>query len=453
MVLIRSDRWQLNPTPVQRQYLARTEVLYRCYAAALTGVVYTHWVEISNASSQCAAVEELIHRTTKNLHPRYQYFSCNFPKFPSYLRRAVISAVIGQVSSFVTRYHKWQGGTRNRRDALPPRLTADTNLHTVLYQGQCIKFCDSYVEIKVHNGSDWVWVKVPVVKRRKRHLLPNTKALSPSLILTETGTYLSVPFEVNPPKLGKAERVCGVDLGMNTTAVASIVEPDGTVTARRFFNCAADIDRRDKRLQAIRHKARLTMGQKGKLFKGFCKSIYRKARNINRQIAQLVSRQLIDWAVQNDANVIVFERLKGWRPKGGKKGSVLRQRFHGWLKSLLVELTQQKFAEVGGKVEFVFARGTSSHAFDGSGLVKRSKLNYSQATFSTGKQYNCDLSASYNIGSRYWASKNKKLVRRNRNESGSGKSPRTEPRSPVSLSSLWLKKPKAWIKMPHLQSS
>lgn len=452
MTLIRSDRWQLAPTPIQRQHLQRTESLYRSYAQALIRVVFTHWLEIADASSQCAAVERLIHPTKANPNPRYLYFSRNFPKFPSYLRRAVINAAIGQVSSFVTRYNRWQGGIRSRRDANPPRLTADTNLHVVLYQGQCIKFFDEAVEIKVYDGLDWVWIEVPVVKRRKRHLLPNTKARSPSLVLAETGTYLSVPFEVYPPKLGKTERVCGVDLGINTIAVASIIEPDGTVTARHFFKCAADIDRRDKMLQAIRNKARLTMGKTGKLYKGFCKEIYRRAGNINKQIAQLVSRQLVNWASLNGAAVIVFENLKGWRPKGGKRGSSLRQRFHGWLKSRLVKLVEQKLEEVGGKVELVFARGTSSNAYDGSGQVKRSKENYSLCTFTTGKKYNCDLSASYNIGARHWAPKKKKLARRNGSESAVGKSSRTEPRSPVSLSSLWLNKPKAWSKMPHLHS-
>lgn len=65
----------------------------------------------------------------------------------------------------------------------------------------------------------------------------------------------------------------------------------------------------------------------------------------------------------NRASVIVFENLKGWRSKGGTKGSSLRQRFHGWLHRWLVKLVEEKFAEVGGKVEFVFARGTSSNAF------------------------------------------------------------------------------------------
>lgn len=401
--IVRTDRWQLSPTPIQTEFLVQTEKVYRSYARALIGVVCTHFPQIASANSPCAAVEKLIHQTIKNPLPRYQYFSKNFYKFPSYLRRAVIQAAIGQVSSFVTRYNIWQQGRRGRRDALLPKLNAVASLHTVLYRGQCILFEENSVQIKVFDGKEWRWERIAVAKRRERHLLPNTKSLSPSLVINRKGVFLAVPFEITSPKHGTTpELVCGVDLGLNTMAVASIVSPDGTVTARKFFNsCAADIDRRDKRLQAIRHKARLTMCKTGKLSKGFCKSIYRKAQNINRQICQLVSKQLVTWAQSQSATVIVFENLKGWRPRGGKKGSSLRQRFHGCLKSRLVQLTTDKFTELGGKVEFIFSRGTSSYAYDGSGKLRRDRKNYALAKFKSGKQYNCDLSTSYNIAARF----------------------------------------------------
>lgn len=443
--IVRTDRWQLSPTPIQTEHLEQTEKMYRSYARALIGVVFTHFPQITSADSPCAAVEKLIHQTAKNPQPRYRYFSKNFYKFPSYLRRAVIQAAIGQVSSFVTRYNSWQQGRRSRRDANPPKLNAVTSLHTVLYRGQCILFEDDAVQIKVFSGLEWVWERIGVVKRRERHLLPNTKSLSPSLVINRKGVFLAVPFKIISPKLGKPQLVCGVDLGLNTIAVASIVSPDGTVTARKFFNsCAADIDRRDKRLQAIRHKARLTMGKTGKLYKGFCKSIYRKAQNINRQICQLISKQLITWAQSQRATVIVFENLKNWRPKGGKKGSTLRQRFHGWLKSRLVQLTIDKFIELGGKVEFVFPRGTSSYAYDGSGKLRRDSKNYALAKFKSGKQYNCDLSAAHNIAARFWIKQ--KPTRRNRSGSALGKSSQTEPRMPDLLCSLW-------SQMPHLYSA
>lgn len=219
------------------------------------------------------------------------------------------------------------------------------------------------------------------------------------------------------------------------------------MTARKFICCAADIDRRDKRLKRISRKAKLTMHQSGKLSQGFCCKLYRKIGNINKHIAQTVSTQLIRWAKENEADVIVFENLKGWRPKGGKKKSTLRQRFHGWLHRYITKLTEQKFIELGGKVEYIPPRGTSRYAFDGSGLVNRSTANYALATFSNGKRYNCDLSASYNIAARYWAFK-LKLAYSNGRQSFPGKSSGNEPRMPVCLSTLWRREPDAATTLP-----
>jgi hypothetical protein len=116
-----------------------------------------------------------------------------------------------------------------------------------------------------------------------------------------------------------------------------------------------------------------------------------------------------------------------------RRASYLRQGFHGWLKSSIVSLTTEKYVELGGKTSQVNPRGTSSWAYDGSGKVRRNKKNYALATFASGKKYNADLSASYNIGARYWL----KLVRRNRNESGMGKSTQPEQRMPGLLCQLW----------------
>ena len=103
--IVRTDRWQLNPTPEQLSYLEATVSEYRLFCKALSYVVMGHWTEISEATSRCAAVEKLIHQTSSNPNPKYQYFQKRFYKFPSYLRRAAIEFVLGQVSSFGTRYY------------------------------------------------------------------------------------------------------------------------------------------------------------------------------------------------------------------------------------------------------------------------------------------------------------------------------------------------------------
>lgn len=432
--IVRTDRWFLKPSHQTTEHLAATVTQYRAFCKALTYVVYGHWAEIKSAKSQCSAVERLIHKTKSNPSPKYQYFGKRFYKFPSYLRRAAIEFVCGQVSSFVTRYQEWQSGIRKRRDAKPPRLNPEAGCYPALYRGQCILFGNNLetAQIKVWDGSDWVWSEPIAIKtKRDRHLLSHSKTLSPYLMVNHRGVYLSVPFGLKPDKL-QGERVCAVDIGINTLATASIVGSDGTVTARKFLHPAADIDHRDRLFKRISRKARLTK----KLHKGFCNSLYRKARHINQNLTQQVSRKIVNFALENGACVIVFEQLKNWKPKGGRKRSTLKQRFHGWLHRKLVELVSSKFEEVGGTTEYVYPRGTSSWAYDGSRQVSRDKSNYSNATFKTGKRYNCDLSASYNIAARYWAYK-LKLTRRKDGRLLDGKSSSNKQRMPVTLSLLW----------------
>ena len=431
--IVRTDKWYLSPSPEVKEYLEMTIREYRRFCRALSYVVMGHWRQIAESSSRCKTIEKLIHKTAKNPNPKYKYFQNNFYKFPSYLRRAAIEFVCGQVSSYLSRYRDWQDGRRNRRDARSPLFNPDAGCYPSLYKGNCIKYDINFdnAEIKVWNGRDWVWVKVPIKTKRNRHLLGHSQQLSPQLIVKNKNVHLSVPFNLKPEKL-EGEKVCAIDIGINTLATASIVTKSGTVTARKFFHPAADIDRRDKHWLLVSRKARLTK----KLHRGFAKDNYRKARQINVNINHQISRKIVNFAINNGASVIVFEQLKGWRPTGGKKRSSLRQRFHGWLHRRLVLLTEQKFQEVGGQIEKVYARGTSSWAYDGSGKVKRNKSNYSEATFASGKQYNADLSASYNIAARYIAYK-LKLTRRNDGRLSGGKSSSDKQRMPATLSVLW----------------
>ena len=98
----------------------------------------------------------------------------------------------------------------------------------------------------------------------------------------------------------------------------------------------------------------------------------------------------------------MIESLAGWKAKAGKKGSLLKQKFHLWCHAKIVEIVTDRWSELGGQVQAINPKYTSAYAFDGSGKVKRDKNNYSLAKFATGKLYNADLSASSNIGARYW---------------------------------------------------
>lgn len=460
---IRTDVWQLTMTQKQRQLAILTVAEYRYFLKHLVLISYWNWEKLSLLTSQerVNTLEKLIHKTRDNPNPKYYWYfqkaignHPSFRKFPSYLRRAAIQDALGIVSSFVARWDAWKRGERKHRYDKPPKLTVMCNSYPALYKGQQVKYHSNFdaVELKIWNGTDWVWMEnIPVKKHGKsRHIREGAKLLSPSFIANKRSVHLSMPVEINPQPLPDSDYVCAIDIGINTTATCSIVGLDGTVKARKFLNPARDIDRRDQRKQRIATKSKLTRKITNQdLPKGFCQGLYRKSKNINKHIAQTVSRQIVEFAQKHNVSVIVFEDLSNWKAKGGKHGSLQKQRFHQWCKDKLVELTIQKFSELGGKVKLVNAKYTSAYAFDGSGAIKRSNKKYSQAIFQNGKRYNADLSASYNIGARYWYAvlTNSKFTR-----VWEGRSSSQTLRTPVTLSTLW-ELSKAYHKNPQLEFS
>jgi len=449
--IVRTEKWRLGVTSRQRAFARLTTREYQAYCRALTGVVMTHWVEIAVAKGRCAVVERLTHATSLNPTPRYGYFSRRFYKFPSYLRRAAIEFVLGQVSSFLTRYDAWQSGQRPHRNARPPRLEVGAGAHPTLYRGQMMKWHDGFVavEVKLFDGREWLWHLVPVRKRGKRD--PNgSKLLNPMLLTSGRKAWLAVPHQFARPTSPKwadsaADKVLGVDLGINKAATVAVVGRDGTVTYRGFIHPGVDMDRRDKSFDAIRKRATLT----GVAGKGFCRRLYRRAASHNTEIARFVARSIMDVALTRGVWVIAFEHLKGFRPTGGRYRGSLRKRFHGWVHRQVYDIVVSQAEEAGIRVVTVSARGTSKYAFDGSGPVVRDKRNAALAAFATGKRYDADLNAAYNVAAkhhyfRYWRHKlglDKPPSiggQGNRDEARTGRSSGRAPRTPVTLSTLWV---------------
>ncbi len=436
--IIRTDKWALSHDKNQLLILEDTVTIYRDMVCRLISIVNLRWKEIAIAEAQQRYVEQLFHATKDNPSPKFGKFfglGTKLYKFPSYLRRAAINDAIGHVSSFHTRYYDWQGGRRKRKTAKPPGLNTSCGVYPDLYKNQCIKVAVDYsqAEIKVYKDNDWVWETVKIRSLSRRHLIPGVKQLSPTLVVRNGSASLSVPYWIPIVKGNQTDKYCGVEMGINTTAVCSIVDESGLVHARKFIHDGKSLDKRDKHLARIRRKAKLTK----KLHKGFAKVHYRKAANISKNIANQTAKQIINFAIANNATTVVIENLRNWKPKGGKRKSSLKQRFHGWVKSAIADRLEQLVQEYGIKIVLVYARGTSSTAYDGTGKVKRDKGNYALGTFSTGKRYAIDLSASYNISARHIANKLKLATKGGKLLVS--KSSDSKPRSWASLSTLWSK--------------
>lgn len=446
-IIIRAESHALTTTPEIRADVERTITAYRRAVRAISGVLFVHWDEVSQAKSKCAATEALFHFTAARPVVHYPVLDRMLGKMPSYLRRAAIEAAYGAVSSFLSNWSNFLdgeiGGKSRGLGARAPRIGV-SNVFPPLYGGNMILYGKDLRTVHVKLlGADGQWrFSAPLqVKGRFVRVQPKAAKLdmSPTLVMRGAKVALSCPVALRPPKfltnkefsIGK-HRVCSVDVGINTAATAAIVDSTGTVIARTFLTCGRHNDRRDALASVIATKQR----QSGTIQRGerHCVALHRRIAGLSMDAARALASSLAAFAAKHGARVFVIEDLKGWRPKGPSKAQ--RKRFHRFEHRALVQALTLKAQEMGARMLAVFARGTSRWAYDGSGKAVRSKENAQLATFASGKQYNADLNGALNIAARGLAIL-LGIKPREEQQAASGKSSGAVARMPLVLADIW----------------
>jgi IS605 OrfB family transposase len=382
-----------------RRVNSSISLTYRIYreAVRVLAVFYdTVWEDLSAVEGEKKRfnhAEHLVHETKKN-HAVYD-FDSRFPKMPSYLRRSAIMHALGAVSSYRTRLAGWErGGRKGKRPVLGER----THAMPVFYRGNMYREKEGdFAEIKLFNGRDWVWETASLLHTDMEYLRKHwtgVKASAPTLEKRHRKYFLRFSY-TEKKELGRKpvqeQRICAVDLGINTDAVCSIMGSDGTVFARMFVDFADEKDRLKKTLNRIRRKNR----EHGPKSAG---GLWGYAVRCNEELSRKTAAEIVRFAEENHADVIVFEHLE----MRGKIRGRRKMRLHLWKKRRVREICEHMAHRKGMRVSGVCAWKTSALAYDGSGKVERDPDNHSLCTFTNGKRYNCDLSASYNIGARYF---------------------------------------------------
>ena len=369
--------------------LARTLKICRQAVSWLTPVIAGEWENLSRIQGEKKrfnAAEKLIHSTARNL--AVYGFDTEFPKMPSYLRRAILQHVMGCVSSAVT---------RGNEDEVKGAGSDGNHFMPVFYRDNMYRKQEDHVFLKLYNGKDWVWQEVRLKKTDLDYLRKywkDVKAKSPVLVKRRQKYFLRFAFEQEvslTKRCAKDQKICAVDLGINSDAVCSIMTADGTVAARKFIDFPAEKDRLWRVLGRIRKKQR-------EYDPVSARGLWAYAGRLNDEIARKTAGAITDFAAMHGVDVIVFEHLDMRGRRRGKN----RQKLHMWKKQAVQNIVMQKAHRLGMRVSRVCAWKTSALAYDGSGLLERDQNNHALATFRNGKQYNCDLSASYNIGARYY---------------------------------------------------
>ena len=190
------------------------------------------------------------------------------------------------------------------------------------------------------------------------------------------------------------QTIIAVDLGINTAATISVMRSDGTILGRYFCKLPKETD------HLIHSINRIKKAQQHGNYK--TPRLWAKAKSINHDIASKTANYIMDIAVLYNADVIVFEHLD----KDGKVRGSKKQKLKMWRSQEVQSIVTNKAHRLGMRISHICAWGTSKFAYDGSGTILRGKdggfNTYELCKFQNGKTYNCDLSASYNIGARYF---------------------------------------------------
>lgn len=396
----------------QSAVIGQTVKIYQEAVAYVIDVVNKEWSDIEpvykkNKSEAQGCVEDLIHSTKKN-EAKYD-FDVKFKKFPSYLRRAVINAALGAVSSYRSNLANWESNGKVTKE---PVLTLKRNMMPTFYRGstsQCddmLQQNENSVSLKLYNNHDWVWVKVSCRRQDVKYLnkwWSGVQASAPTLVKGYKCYYLRFLYEAKRDLKeidSRKETILAVDLGINTDATCSVMAADGTVIARKFINFPIEKDRLYHQLNRIKGLQRKHGPTGGR-------NEWKKAVRMNEAHSIRVANAIVTLAAMYDVDTIAFEHLD----TTGKKHGAKKQRLHMWRKNTIQNMVELKAHLNCIHVSHVCAWNTSRLAFDGSGKVTRGiemdgqRPNYSLCQFTSGKIYNCDLSASYNIGARYFVRK------------------------------------------------
>lgn len=398
--------------------------VYRQAADFLIAVCVEHWDEIEaieGTTRRKTYVEHLVHSTKGNA-AAYPSFDRRFYKLPIYMLRSAIAEAIGKAASYRSNLANGTKAGRPKAGNAFPAMYRD---------GSYIRIGEYEARLKVYRNNTWDWITVSLKKQDVDYLKRRFGDKRPSApTLEKRGKKWSLRFvfedrvELPKPKVQDL-RILAVDLGINNAATCTVMCRDGTIQGRHFLKLPKETDslwhaigRIKKAQQHGNHKA---------------PRLWAKANGINKDISVKTAQFIADTAAYYNVDVIVFEHLEiGGRVSGSKK-----QKLHMWKSRAVQNIVTDRAHRMGIRIARVNAWNTSRLAYDGSGCVKRGiDGNYSICRFQSGKLYNCDLSASYNIGARYLIRETLKSLSERKRLALEAKVPQAAKRSTCTYSTL-----------------
>lgn len=433
------------------EMVRQTEEIYRAVFGFYLDVIHDNLDKLPewDRNSGTRALEKLTVRTEPrmnrktgkpyggNPNPPYP-IDAVWPKFPAYLRRAIIAKAIGMAKNWHSNYQRWlrkkeRIQDRNERrvaegkktipfDEHPPKYPAAGNVGITFYKGDFkhLSLKTNTIQLKVWDGRDWRFITVevePTSHWRKLHLDDSWEMTVPTVYEKEGIFYLVTAFEKKSNVMkfadyyrSKNPKVLAVDLnlGRKNRAVCALVGKDGTVHKVRHIGLAACNTTDVHHLLGLIAR---NMSNLGIVPKGHrpCKKLWRKVHAANDNYAHHLSKRLVDLAVEWGTRVIVFENLKHFRTDRNKHGSArMRQRIGYWLHRRVMKYTTYKAKVQGILVALISPKDTSNRC-SLCGSLDTSRVDNLLTCRNCDTVHNSHVNAAINIGMTWFIREEKRL--------------------------------------------
>jgi putative transposase len=297
-------------------------------------------------------------------------FSQAFPDFPTRYRRSVIKDAIGKARGYLTTLRKWQ--TSGKKKGKPGIPTAAN--HPILYSGtftlelDALDLRKSFVRLKVYTGLEWVWAHYPTMYNRyfeRRRAEAGWEQESPRLILGKQAAAIHFlqSKTIKARKIVESKRdpdlvTVAVDLNVKQLAVIT-ARAHGTIIQTRFVSDQGLDQHRYRHLRRVAKK----QWQSGQAVKGerSNQQLWRHIRRQNTDAAHKTARAIVEVCERYPGCVLLFERLRTIKPKGGSKSRRRNRKQANQLKGKINQLAKEKAYAQGVVSVEVNPHGTSQY--------------------------------------------------------------------------------------------
>ena len=267
-----------------------------------------------------------------------EYPLSDFPKVPLYFRRSAINTAIDLA--------------RKGAETLNPNM--------VLYKGMYDNFTDKTIDIKLFNGEKWVWVTYPFTGRK---FPAEAERLSPMLVIEKKTAWLEVPLSFTvedvrtiKERMQTEEQICAVAFPDNDAlAVAVCLDREGNELEHRFFRGGKQKEEQRRRiLIRIRESEQSRGMEAGKQSRAEDAekpdipqtkenaTLYAELRNLNKHYAHHISRQILEFCLEQNIKVIVVPNYESSIDFRNKK--YLKTDAYRWLgRSIIKNLKYKAF--------------------------------------------------------------------------------------------------------------